>query len=66
MCREQYVGSDVQGSEFTRTLAACAKAGDFTSISSLLREMTPAAVDAELRSMEVWSQLYVPHAQLIL
>lgn len=43
----------LQGSEFTRTLAACAKAGDFTSISSLLREMTPAAVDAELRSMEL-------------
>ena len=42
-----------QGSPFTRTLAACAEAGDYTSLTALLRGMSPAAVDAELRSMQV-------------
>ncbi len=42
-----------QGSPFTRTLAACAEAGDYTSLTALLRGMSPAAVDAELRAMQV-------------
>jgi len=43
----------LQGSPFTRTLAACADGGDWTSFTALLRSMSPAAVDSELRSMQL-------------
>ncbi len=49
-----------QGSPFTRTLAACADGGDYTSLTALLRGMSPAAVDAELRCMLVPSPRPAP------